>query len=1185
VNNLLDLGIKQHQAGQLVQAEQIYRRVLQSEPNNADAHHLLGVIAHQVGQHEQAIQLIERAIKLNPNYADYYSNLANVYRALAKYSTAIELYQQAIKINAKHIQAWGNLGNVHKELEQYEQAIRCYQKVTRYLPNNPIAYNNIGVAYKALKNYAQAESYYKQAIKIQPHYADAQHNLSVVLCLQNKFTQALKHGKLALKYNAKLWPAYVNLAEIYQQQQQSQAALDILLQVINQGADYAPAYFTIGKLMYERDQYDDALRAYNEVLRLEPQHAEALSNAGSIYKERGQYQQARQYFTQALEIKPNQADMRNNLASTLMELGLLHEAYHHYQLALMQDPHNIKIYNNISILLRTQGKVDAAIEYCDRGLNLEPESADLHLSKAMTALIAGRFAVGWKEYIWRYNRLNNSLLPVLSPIIPLPTVLTQKTVLLHRDQGIGDELFFLRFAPELKQRGAKIIYHSSDKLAPLLHEQAWLDELITPKQAHPAADYSIMLGDLPFMLAMQQVAQIPPPIKLSVKPELQAQVYQQLTALGPPPYIGVTWQAGARIEQRGKLKVLSKHIDTAILAQCLAPIKATILVLQRQPDAAELIKFNQQLGVTAHDCSDFNQDLNKMLALLACLDEYVSVSNTNIHLIVGLNKTARVLMPSPAEWRWMLHTDESPWFAGCKIYRQKSDLDWIPAIASLQRDLSRKYGSLWLQTLDFASLINRATQCRNKGDVLQAEACYRQALLLQPNNIEVWGELGNLMDEQEHYTDAIESYQAILALHPQQFAALNNLAAIYVDIGDFEQAIRLYQQLIELKPDLAAAYTNLGMIYKELGQLDTAIKYYQQSINYNPNYAETYNNLALIYVRLKDWQTALAYYDQALAVQPDYHNAQFGKAYIRFLLAEFTQRAWREYLFRPARINANNLSSINILPQNLHQRTILIRREQGLGDELFFLRFLPLLKQRGGKILYQAGSKLSTILQRCPYIDEILPQNLELQAIKADFTILVADLPLLLGIDHASQLPPPLTLKPFPEQVTHLRTILQQCGPPPYIGITWQAGTYQAGRTRKLFKHIDVALLAQTLKPIKATYILLQRNADSEQVAEFKHYLQQDVHDMDFYHDDLEGMLALLSLLDTYVGVSNTNVHLLAGLGQQAQILIPYPPEWRWLAQGTSPWFKQFSVYRQAEDGCWDKALAELTQSLKTKFI
>jgi len=114
----------------------------------------------------------------------------------------------------------------------------------------------------------------------------------------------------------------------------------------------------------------------------------------------------------------------------------------------------------------------------------------------------------------------------------------------------------------------------------------------------------------------------------------------------------------------------------------------------------------------------------------------------------------------------------------------------------------------------------------------------------------------------------------------------------------------------------------------------------------------------------------------------------------------------------------------------------------------------------------------------------------------------------------------------------------------------------------------------------------LQREPTAEELAEFERGARRAVHDLSDLNEDLEGMLALLSLLDDYVGVSNTNMHLRAGVGRPARVLVPQPPEWRWLNVGReSFWFPGFTVYRQAIDRSWTAALQELADDLKNRDL
>jgi len=166
-----------------------------------------------------------------------------------------------------------------------------------------------------------------------------------------------------------------------------------------------------------------------------------------------------------------------------------------------------------------------------------------------------------------------------------------------------------------------------------------------------------------------------------------------------------------------------------------------------------------------------------------------------------------------------------------------------------------------------------------------------------------------------------------------------------------------------------------------------------------------------------------------------------------------------------------------------------------------------------------------------------------------------------------------------------MRRRLAALGPPPWIGITWRAGTPPEAQfardDRSLFKQIDPLLVAGALAGLPGTVLVLQREPRADEVAALGAALPGRVHDLSAANDDLEDMLALLSLLGEYVGVSNTNMHLRASAGRTARVLVPYPAEWRWMARGReSPWFPGFRVYRQTLTGRWDRALAELRADL-----
>lgn len=181
----ISLGIEHHQAGRLVEAEAIYRQILQSDPTNHEALHWLGVIAHQMGEDEYALELIKQAIIINnTKLASYYSHLGMVYKQLKKYGDAIAAFQQAITLNPNHAETYNNVGNVFQVQCKLEDALTSYQNALALKPDLTEAYNNIGDVLKIQGKLDQAGAYYQQAKLVSPDSFSA-YNAALGLAILN----------------------------------------------------------------------------------------------------------------------------------------------------------------------------------------------------------------------------------------------------------------------------------------------------------------------------------------------------------------------------------------------------------------------------------------------------------------------------------------------------------------------------------------------------------------------------------------------------------------------------------------------------------------------------------------------------------------------------------------------------------------------------------------------------------------------------------------------------------------------------------------------------------------------------------------------------------------------------------------------------------------------------------------
>ena len=191
--------------------------------------------------------------------------------------------------------------------------------------------------------------------------------------------------------------------------------------------------------------------------------------------------------------------------------------------------------------------------------------------------------------------------------------------------------------------------------------------------------------------------------------------------------------------------------------------------------------------------------------------------------------------------------------------------------------------------------------------------------------------------------------------------------------------------------------------------------------------------------------------------------------------------------------------------------------------------------------------------------------------------VLLADLPTVGPL--RDPYPRSLDIPAEPTRVARWKGVLEESGPRPWIGITWRAGLPGQPPSRALSKNVPPAALATSVAALRGTVLSLQRDAQPGEIEAAGAALGHGIVDLAAANADLEDALALVALLDRHIGVSSTNMHLAAAAGRSADVLVPFPPEWRWGAEGAAtPWFPGFRVHRQRRDGDWSEALAAIAR-------
>jgi ADP-heptose:LPS heptosyltransferase/Flp pilus assembly protein TadD len=371
----------------------------------------------------------------------------------------------------------------------------------------------------------------------------------------------------------------------------------------------------------------------------------------------------------------------------------LHDAYLFHQHMLSNDPHNLGALNNCAYILSRLNKFAQAIEYYEKLLSLKPDSKGARLGLAKAYLAIGNYSKGWKELEWRFPNPADYQ-SAFGYMNISPKDVKNKIVLIRAEWGFGDMIQFVRYAPLLKQAGAKkVIVQMFDQLQPLLSCSNLADEIISVGAAIPHADIQIPCMSLPLIFATQPET-IPAHIPyLHAQPAL-VESWKQKLENNAQLKVGICWRA-KQIGFIEDFKHTRRSITLEHFANLLNAQNVAFYNLQKDADANELQTINMH-GVKTFDV-DFDESNGRFMdtaAVIMNLDLIITADTCTAHLAAALGKDVWLILPFTAEWRWLPgdekynKTDRTPWYPhNMRLFKQRVPGDWKSVINEIKREL------------------------------------------------------------------------------------------------------------------------------------------------------------------------------------------------------------------------------------------------------------------------------------------------------------------------------------------------------------------------------------------------------------------------------------------------------------------------------------------------------------------
>ena len=647
-----------HQSGKTTEAEDWYRRILRARPENVDATYLLGEIANRSGRHERAIELIGKALAANDTIAAFHHELGAALRENRELVRAEQSLAKAVELAPDDLQFLADLGDIQMDLGKASMAENIFRELQRRSPGLLTASVNLGSALMAQNRLDEATESLNEALKLDPLCVQALSNLGAISIKKKNVGEAQRLLERALEFDPLSFEARVNLAVVFQKQW----------------------------------KWDKALRMLEEAARIRPDSPEVRFNLGRAHWHQGDYAAAEQALRDVIRLAPEIIDAAIDLGKILHETGRAEEALAHLRSVLQQNPKRPIAHVSYGFALEVMGEFDQAKDCYERALALDQGDVQAHVNRGMLRILTGDFEHGWPEYEWR---VRTEELIASYQRFPMPrwegSLLAGRTILVHAEQGLGDEIMYGSCIPELIAQAGHCVVECADRLVPLFSRSfpqatirgmakgdvtEWLKDL-------PIIDVQIPAGSLPLLLR-HKAADFPRERPyLKADPVRIAAWRARLADLPSGLKIGLSWRGGVPVTGN-----VLRSIPLERMLPLLQQKGINFISLQYGEARGDLDRVARLHGISIQHWQEAIDDYEETAALMCALDLSITVCTAVVHLGGALGRPVWAMAPLRPEARYGSSGDSMPWYATVRMFRQTAYGDWDSVIAKVARELT-----------------------------------------------------------------------------------------------------------------------------------------------------------------------------------------------------------------------------------------------------------------------------------------------------------------------------------------------------------------------------------------------------------------------------------------------------------------------------------------------------------------
>jgi len=468
--------------------------------------------------------------------------------------------------------------------------------------------------------------------------------------MQNKqYNEAEIHYKKALRINPNNTQALLGLGKTLRVQSNLEEAKKYLVRVIEIDPNIADAHIILGKLFLVQKDYENAISHYEEAVALKPKNIRLKFELGNLLAIVGRCQESADQYLDIVKLCPN-----------------------HYQAM-----------HNAGYSLKVKGDIEKAIELYNRAIELKPDYEEAIYARGLVYLSSGNFKKGWEGFSWRLKKEKRNAEKLRTWI--KNNDLQGKTIYLIPEGGLGDTIQFIRYAEELKKRGATVIVSVQKPLKALISNCDYIDLLITPGQKTRKSyhDFSGILSLAAIFESDEET--IPKNIPYIFPDKDLTEQWGNYFADKKGLNVGICWEADLVNESR-RLLVAHRSIPLKKLAHLSQVKNVNFYSLQKSKGVSQIQDLPSDFAVNTFENLDENHGaFMDTAAIMKHLDLVITVDTAIAHLAGALGVPVFLMLPYNTDWRWILNRTDTPWYPAMKIFKQPAPFDWDSVVESVKK--------------------------------------------------------------------------------------------------------------------------------------------------------------------------------------------------------------------------------------------------------------------------------------------------------------------------------------------------------------------------------------------------------------------------------------------------------------------------------------------------------------------